>query len=284
MSRSPYSVVAIGAIAIAAAAYPAATLAQKNVQGPPAILAPDLGQLLAERGSELRPVVERYSADRAALTRRYRLAYSPAQQSVMTRFYATWSDKLKALDFAALSPDARADYVLLRHAIEHEQTLLARDAKVWAEVSTLIPFADTIMALEETRREMIPIDAPKSAKSLDNIAAQVAAARAKIESIGRGGADIPAAGMPSRIAAYRATEESSTHCMPRSRAGTSSTRATTRFFPGGRSRHIMERTRRSRPTPVCCASAWWGGVAVTMNRSSACRSVATASRRTFATK
>ncbi len=206
MSRSTYSVAVLGAVAIAVAAYPIASLAQKNVQGPPAILAPDLGQLLAERGSEFRPIVERYTADRAVLARRYRLAYSPSQQSVMTRFYATWSDKLKALDFAALSPDARADYVLLRHAIEHEQTLLARDAKVWAEVSTLIPFADTIMALEETRREMIPIDAPKSAKSLDNIAAQVAVARAKIESMGRGGADIPAAGTPSRVAAYRATE------------------------------------------------------------------------------
>jgi uncharacterized protein (DUF885 family) len=194
------------AFALVVACIPAAAFAQQNVQGPPAVLAPDLAPLLADRGSEFRPIVERYTSDRGALTRRYRVGYSPAQQAVMTKFYATWSDKLKAIDFNALSPDARADYVLLRGAIEHEQTLLARDAKVWADVSTLIPFADTIMALEETRREMIPVDPAKAAKALDNITAEVAIARTKIESIVRGGADMPAAPLPSRIAAYRATE------------------------------------------------------------------------------
>ena len=124
----------------------------------------------------------------------------------MTKFYATWSDKLKTIDFNALSIEGRADYVLLRSAIEHEQTLLARDARVWADISPLIPFADTIMALEETRREMVPIDGSKAAKSLDHMTAMVATARTKIENIGRGGADVPLVPAPSRIAAYRAAE------------------------------------------------------------------------------
>ena len=32
---------------------------QGNTQGPPPVLAPDLAPLLADRGSELRPIVER---------------------------------------------------------------------------------------------------------------------------------------------------------------------------------------------------------------------------------
>jgi uncharacterized protein (DUF885 family) len=184
---------------------PLSAQAPTNVQGEPAVYAPDLAALVADRGSEMRAVVERYSADRTVLGRRYRVDYSPAQRDVMTQFYASWSDKLKAIDFNALSPEGRADYVLLRGAMEHEQTLIARDAKVWAEVSQLIPFADTIMALEETRREMIPVDGSKAAKSLDHIAAMVAASRAKIENINRG-ADVPVTPPPSRIAAYRAAE------------------------------------------------------------------------------
>ncbi len=181
-----------------------AARAQGNTQGPPAVLAPDLAPLLADRGSELRPVVERYTSDRAVLARRYRVEYSPAQHDVMTKFYAAWSDKLKAIDFNALGEDARADYILLRHSIENQQTLLARDAKVWADISALIPFADTIMTLEETRREMLPIDGSKSAKALDHVSQMIAVARTRIENTGRGGADVPAP--PSRIAAYRAAE------------------------------------------------------------------------------
>ncbi len=193
-------------LALAVAIFPCALSAQKNTQTAPSSYAPDLTQLLTERGSEFRPIVERYTSDRGVLNRRYRVDYSPSRQAVMTKFYATWSDKLKALDFSALSQDARADYVLLRHAIENEQTLLARDAKVWADVVALIPFADTIMALEESRREMISIDPSKSAKALDHVTQQVAIARAKIEAVTRGGSDMPANATPSRIAAYRATE------------------------------------------------------------------------------
>ena len=177
-----------------------------NSQGEPTVFAPDLSALLADRGSEMRPVVERFTADKGALGRRYRVEYSPAQRSVMSKFYSTWSDKLKAIDFSALSAEGKADYVLLRNSIDNDIGLLARDAKVWADIAILLPFADTVMALEERRREMLPVDGAKAAKALDWVSDQVAASRQKIETLfGGRGADTPQ-DRPSRIAAYRAGE------------------------------------------------------------------------------
>jgi uncharacterized protein (DUF885 family) len=175
----------------------------QNVQRPPATFVPDLTALVNARDSELRDVVERYTADRQALLRRYRVNYSAAQRGTMAKFYAEWLTKLKAIPFAPLSQDGKADVILLRNKIESELAQDRLDAKVWTDISPLMPFADTVFALEETRREMIPVDPQKSAKALDHIAAQANAIRARIELAGRDSAN---ALRPTKIAAYRAAE------------------------------------------------------------------------------
>ena len=177
--------------------------AARNVQTQPVVLAPDAALLLAERGSELRGVVERYTADRQVLLRRYPLQYSAAQQAVLAKFYDAWIAQLKTIDFNKLSLDAKADHILLRNTIEQAQDELARDAKVYGDLRELLPFGDSIFTLEDLRRRMEPVDGPRSARTLTYIGTAVNALRTKIENPPKG--DSSAAKI-SKVAAYRAAE------------------------------------------------------------------------------
>lgn len=185
---------------------PSAVASRKGkppVQGQPTVYAPDANQLIADKGSELRGVVERYTADRSVLNRRYPQQYSAPQQAVFKQFYAAWMTQLKAINFDKLSHDAKADYVLLRNTIEQQQDELARDAKVYGELSALLPFGDSIFTLEDLRRQMQTVDGPRSAKTLTYIGATVNALRTKIENPPKG--DSSAAKL-SKVTAYRAAE------------------------------------------------------------------------------
>ena len=200
--------VAVGAsVAGAQAQNKAQAQAQKHVQGLPSQYAPDANLLLAERGSEMRGVVERYTADRDVLSRRYRQQYSSSQRDVLSKFHDAWAAQLKAIDFGKLSHDAKADHVLLRNGIEEAQDELQRDAKIYADLNGLLPFGDSIFALEDARRRMENVDGARSARTLAFITTSVNALRTKIETPPKG--DSSAAKI-SKVAAYRAAEVTAT--------------------------------------------------------------------------
>ncbi len=201
----------LGAACVCAA--PCALLAQavpardgaatKHVQVQPASYAPDANLLLAERGSEMRGVVERYTADRAVLLRRYPQQYSAAQQAVMAKFYDAWLSQLKATDFNKLSLDAKADHILLRNSIEQAQDELKRDATVYADIGALLPFGDSVFALEDLRRRMETVDGARSARTLTYIGTTANALRTKFENPPKGDSSVAKI---TKVSAYRAAE------------------------------------------------------------------------------
>lgn len=210
--RRPGFAIAVGCVVVSAAAVGAQAQARptpvsKPVQAQPAVLAPDARLLLAERGSEMRGVVERYSADRSVLLRRYPLQYSAPQRDVLSRLYAAWTAQLKAIDFGALSLDAQADHVLLRNSIEQAQDELQRDATVYAGLSALLPFGDSVFALEDARRRMETVDGARAARTLTYIGTTVNALRTRIETPPKGDSS---AAQITKIAAYRAAEVTAT--------------------------------------------------------------------------
>lgn len=203
------TLIAAGALATLVAAPRAqgqgtpAPAADRFVQGPPTVFTPDARQLIAERGSEMRGVVERYTADRMVLQRRYPQQYSASQRAVFTKFYDAWLAQLKGVDFNALSLDAKADHILLRNSIEEAQDELQRDTKVYAELSALLPFGDSIFALEDTRRRMETVNGQRSAQTLTYVGATVNALRTKLENPPKGDSTVAKI---SKVAAYRAAE------------------------------------------------------------------------------
>lgn len=123
--------------------------------------------------SEMRASIERYALDRGSLTRSYPVNMSPTRRDRFKKFYGDWLASLNSLDFDSMSQDGKVDYVLFKNHLEYELRQLDIQAKQLAEIQPMIPFAKTIIDLEETRRRMEKIDSPKIAATLNELRKQI---------------------------------------------------------------------------------------------------------------
>jgi uncharacterized protein (DUF885 family) len=127
--------------------------------------------------SELRPMIEQYSADSQSLERAYPIRLSETRRKRFDRFYTERQAALSKVDFDRLSEDGRIDYLLFRNHLERERKQLELDAVQMTEMEPLIPFAKTIINLEEARRRMEPVDSRKAAQALADMVRAIEAAR-----------------------------------------------------------------------------------------------------------
>jgi uncharacterized protein (DUF885 family) len=155
---------------------------------------------IADPSSEMRSLIERYTADRGLLLRAYPITLSDARAERMRKFYTEWLGRLPALSFDTMSQDGKVDYILLRNHLQHELRQLDLDAKDRAESANLVPFAPVIIALEETRQRMEPVDPQRAAATLDALSRRVAEAQRSTQAALKG---TP----PSKVAANRAAIE-----------------------------------------------------------------------------
>ena len=123
--------------------------------------------------SEMRAPIERYTADRGSLTRSYPVAISAARRARFRKFYDEWLASLKSLDFDSMSQDGKIDYLLFKNHLEYELRQLDLQAQQLGEVQPLVPFANTIIDLEEARRRMEPINSGQVAATLTELKKQV---------------------------------------------------------------------------------------------------------------
>jgi len=167
---------------------------------------PVLTQLISSTTSDLKEVVERFSADQSSLSRRYDANDSPMQRTRMRAHYDSWRTRLKEMDFDRLNREGKADYVLLDNHLKYQLALLDRADKQRAEELPLMPFADQLLGLQDTRREMKPLDPASTAKLLSQLAKQVDSVRALFEapvSGARGGAAAAPAGSDAPVGGGR---------------------------------------------------------------------------------
>ena len=173
-------------------------LAAASVTSAAPASAQDVAGLVGAESSELAPVVERYSADRVALGRRWTISYSPERTRRFNEFFSGWQQEIDALDFEALSLEGRVDYVLLLNELRYQLELLTREAGLAAEMDGFISFTSLIVELEERRRRREPVESEAAAARLAELPAEIEAARAGVEARLEGGEDV------SRIVALRA--------------------------------------------------------------------------------
>ena len=153
--------------------------------------------------SEMRSVIERYTSDRGSLLRFYSVEASGARQTRMRRFYNEWLTALTKLDFDRMSQDGRIDYLLFKNHLEHELRQLDLQSKALAEVAPLIPFAQTITDLEDSRRRMEAIESPKIASLFTRMSKQIDATSKAVEVGLKADAKADAI-KPKKTVAYRA--------------------------------------------------------------------------------
>jgi uncharacterized protein (DUF885 family) len=116
--------------------------------------------------SELRPLIQRYSADLTSLNRAYPIRFSGTRRARLDRFYAGEQTELGKINFDALSQDGRIDYILFRNLLDYERAQLQLETRRTADVEPLMPFGKTIIALEEARRQMQAVDPQETAATV----------------------------------------------------------------------------------------------------------------------
>jgi uncharacterized protein (DUF885 family) len=163
--------------------------------------------MVRPRSSELRELVERFTADRDELLRFYSVEGSALQVRRLHEFYAAWRKRLDQMAYEGLGTEGGVDWLLLSRQVDHEQVLLERQEARGREMAPLIPFAEDIARLQESRRLMEPVDAQGAAATLDRILKQVGeieeGLRAALKSQTGKGPASPAPISVTRIVAYR---------------------------------------------------------------------------------
>jgi uncharacterized protein (DUF885 family) len=131
--------------------------------------------------SEMRGVIERFVADRGNLNRFYTVQNSTSRNTRQKQFFDEWLATLGKLNFDAMSEDGKIDYILFKNYLDHEVRQQEIQNKAYAEVEPLLPFAQTVMGLEEARRRMEKIDSPKTAALLNQLNKQIADTQKSVE-------------------------------------------------------------------------------------------------------
>ena len=171
-------------VILALTVWGASANAQRAVSAPAdsAAAVPNLVALVAQPKSELVDVIDRFNSDLNSITQRYDANNSPDQRQRMRDFYTGWSNRLAQIDFDRLSQEGKVDYVLLARELKHELALLDRREKQRQEASVLVPFADRLLALQDTRRDLVTINPRAASATLAAVAKQADSLRALFES------------------------------------------------------------------------------------------------------
>ena len=131
--------------------------------------------------SPTRSLIENFRSDRAALERLYNVELSTNRTA---RLHRLFDDNLAALeqkDFQSLDQPGRIDWLLFRNQLQFEQRELTYSAKKATEIADLIPFAPTIIELEESRRRLQPQEPRASAELVAVLPTLIKTVREKIE-------------------------------------------------------------------------------------------------------
>jgi len=145
--------------------------------------------------SELQPAITRFESDFWSLQRTYNLSILPSRRARFKKFYTEWLDSLSQYDFSKLSLEGKVDYVLFRGDLQYQLHQLGIQEKQFQEMAPLLPFAGIVFELDDGRREMKPVDAPRAAELVAKMKKQIDDTRAgvalglKPDADAKGGAD-----------------------------------------------------------------------------------------------
>ena len=133
-------------------------------------------------GEAPRVLIEQYSADMILLRRHWSITGDTSKcldrEQLMLQ---GWLTKLKALDFAKLSPEDQIDYILMRNDLEASLIQLGDRRDDLHELATWMPFRSIIDGLTEQRVLGTPLSPEKAASALAPLAKRVSDLQTKLK-------------------------------------------------------------------------------------------------------
>ncbi|HVL37829.1 MAG TPA: DUF885 family protein [Fimbriimonadaceae bacterium] len=131
--------------------------------------------------SELRETIERLRADQGSLSRFYNIDASPKRRESLRQLYQAARKELDKLDHNRLSFDGAMDAALLRNHLDKNLAQFEIQQRQFDEIKDLVPFADRIIALEEARRQMEPLEPKKAADELHALTRELQELKKKVD-------------------------------------------------------------------------------------------------------
>jgi uncharacterized protein (DUF885 family) len=141
---------------------------------------PELSEIKIPDG-EMPALLLRYEADHESLHRKYPLQMSGARRVRMERFYRDWLAALEGIDYEGLMQADRIDFHLFANRLNHELRQLDLYEQRLLEMEPLLPFAATVLALEEQRLRMEWAEPERAAVVLHDLTTRVMETRSKVE-------------------------------------------------------------------------------------------------------
>ena len=125
-------------------------------------------------------VVRAYEADSRSVGAFYNLPWSDPSLARRGQLIADWRTRIDAIDYDALPPDGRIDWLLLRNDLDREQEGLRNQRERLKELDEAIPFRQVVSDLEQARWRGDPVDPAAAATQLADIAKATKAVRERI--------------------------------------------------------------------------------------------------------
>ncbi len=139
------------------------------------------GQDLDATLDPVRAMIERFEADQGSIRRFYDAPVSRGALDLRAATLAEWEEALRNVDFDALNQDGRVDYLLFGNLLKRELAELGHERAKTREMAGLIPFADAVVELHETRRALQTVDGEVAAELLSDLSEQLDAVRASLK-------------------------------------------------------------------------------------------------------
>ena len=134
---------------------------------PTAILAG--GDGLSESPREMRPHLERFSADLDTLQFKYRVPMSSQRHDRLVEFYEGWLDRIAKIDFSALNRDGQIDFILFKNLLVHDLGQLRQEHAKDRAIADLLDFSEPLIGLLEDRENLKPMEGEKAARVLHEL-------------------------------------------------------------------------------------------------------------------
>jgi uncharacterized protein (DUF885 family) len=129
-----------------------------------------------------RVLIEQYAADASLLSRHWSITGDTTRSlDREQKMLEGWFTKLKALDFAKLSPEDQIDYILMRNDLEASLMQLGDRRDDLQELAAWMPFRSIIDGLTEQRVLGTPLSPEKAASALAPLAKRVSDLQAKLK-------------------------------------------------------------------------------------------------------
>src|ERR1700722_12464637 len=123
--------------------------------------------------SAVRPLIERYTADRRTLSRVYDTPLSGSDEKRFADFYNAWIAQLGEMNFDQMDQESKVDYLVFDNHLRDQVRLLDEREKQEAEMEKLLPFAATVVRLDEARRRKEVPQPQQAAAALTHMLADI---------------------------------------------------------------------------------------------------------------